>query len=232
MTRLLSKQGFRVATASNGERGLALARELNPSVITLDVLMPGTDGWTVLTQLKADPALSDIPVVMLTMLDDAETGYALGATEFLTKPIDRDRLLTVLARYRTAGVEPTVLVVEDDAPTRELLRRLLEKEGWRVDQATNGREALAAVERSLPSLILLDLMMPEMDGFEFLEEMRRRGGGRRVPVIVVTAKTLDERDRQRLNGSVERVIQKGSHPIDELLAEIRSAVRTRPGAPR
>ena len=231
MKRMIARAGFRVATASNGEEGLRLARELKPAAITLDVLMPDVDGWTVLTALKADPSLCDIPVVVMTMLDNADMGYALGASEFITKPIDREQLVAILERYRGASQSESVLVVEDDAPTRELLVRVLEKRGWRVAEARNGREALDAVARFEPRLVLLDLMMPEMDGFEFLESIRRTEMGRSIPVIVLTAKTLTEEDRRRLNGSVERVIQKGACSLEDLMKEIQVAVAKRSLAP-
>jgi hypothetical protein len=231
MKRMIARAGFRVATASNGEEGLRLARELKPAAITLDVLMPDVDGWTVLTALKADPSLCDIPVVVMTMLDNADMGYALGASEFITKPIDREQLVAILERYRGASQSESVLVVEDDAPTRELLVRVLEKRGWRVAEARNGREALDAVARLEPRLVLLDLMMPEMDGFEFLESIRRTEMGRSIPVIVLTAKTLTEEDRRRLNGSVERVIQKGACSLEDLMKEIQVAVAKRSLAP-
>jgi CheY-like chemotaxis protein len=228
--RYLQAEGFAVVTAASGDEGLRLARERRPVAITLDVLMPGVDGWSVLSTLKADPELADIPVVVVSILDDRGLGFALGATDYLTKPIDRDRLLAIVRRYRPDGphgpggsVGP-VLVVEDDAGTRDMLRRTLEREGWSVDEAPNGRAGLARVAARAPSLILLDLMMPEMDGFAFVDALRRNEAWREVPVIVVTAKELTDEERQRLNGHVERVIQKGRQSRQELLAEIRDLV--------
>lgn len=145
LQRFLSKEGFRVARASGGEEGLRLAKELRPTAITLDVLMPGMDGWAVLSALKADPALADIPVIMLTIVDDKNLGYALGASDYLTKPIDRDRLVAILNKHRREDPSPLVLVVEDDADTREMIRRMLEREGWVVTEAENGRVGLAGV---------------------------------------------------------------------------------------
>ena len=209
------------ATAAGGEEGLRLARDLRPDAITLDVMMPGLDGWAVLAALKADGATASIPVVMLTMLDDRSLGYALGATDYLTKPIDRERLVAALAPYRR---ELPVLVVDDDADLRALLRRMLEREGYVVAEADNGRAALERVQERTPGAILLDLMMPEMDGFEFLEELRRDEAGRGIPVIVITARDLSAEDHQRLNGSVERILQKGAHGRDALLAKVRRLV--------
>jgi CheY-like chemotaxis protein len=232
MQRFLAKEGFRVVTAASGEEGLRRARELRPDAITLDVMMPGLDGWAVLSALKADTDLADIPVVMLTIVDDKNLGYALGASDYLTKPIDRERLVTVLEKYRR---DLPVLVVDDDATVRQLLRRMLEPEGYTVVEAENGRAALERLREGSPALILLDLMMPEMDGFEFLTEFRRNEGWRTIPIVVVTAKDLSRDERERLNGYVQKILQKGAHGRAELLAEVRelvaaSVARRRPRA--
>jgi PAS domain S-box-containing protein len=219
LRRFLESEGFGVAEADGGEPGLALARALKPQAITLDVLMPGMDGWAVLSALKADPELAGIPVLMLSMLDDKSLGFALGASEYLSKPVDRERLRQVLGRYRKDG-DCDVLIVEDDPATRELLERLLASEGWAVASAENGRVALEALEHHTPSLILLDLMMPVMDGCEFATELRRRERWREIPVIVLTAKDLSAEDRRRLNGGVQGVLQKGALSREELLREI------------
>ena len=226
LKRFLSKDGFRVKTVSEGEEGLRLARELQPDVITLDVMMPGLDGWAVLTELKADPALADIPVVMLTIVDNKNLGYALGASDYLTKPIQRERLLAVLEKYRRHPQPGPVLVVEDDPETREILRRLLEKEGCQVIAAENGRVALERLAESQPMLILLDLMMPEMDGFQFVDRVRQHENWRTIPIVVVTAKDLTKEDRLRLNGYVQEIIRKDACPRDELLAEVSELVKS------
>jgi PAS domain S-box-containing protein len=224
MQRLLTKEGFRMAAAASGEEGLRLAKTLRPAAITLDVMMPGMDGWAVLTALKADSELADIPVIMLTIVDDKNLGYALGAADYLTKPIDRDRLVTILKKYRCEAPPCPVLVIEDDAQIREMLRRILSKEGWLVSEAEHGRVALERVAENRPELILLDLMMPEMDGFQFIEELRKQEAWRSIPIIVVTAKDLTEEDRLRLNGYVEKILQKGAYGREALLAEVRDLV--------
>ncbi len=221
MQRFLAKEGFRVVTASSGEEGLRRARELRPDAITLDVMMPGMDGWAVLSALKADPTLAEIPVVMLTIVDDKNLGYALGASDYLTKPIDRERLVTVLRQYRR---DLPVLVVDDDDEVRQLFRRMLEPEGYTVVEAPNGRVALERLRDVSPSVILLDLMMPEMDGFEFVAEFRRHEAWRAIPIVVVTAKDLSHDDRERLNGHVQKILQKGTHGREQLLAEVRELV--------
>ncbi len=221
MQRFLTKEGFRVVPAAGGEEGLRLARELRPDAITLDVMMPGMDGWAVLSALKADPDVADIPVVMLTIVDDKNLGYALGASDYLTKPIDRERLVTVLKKYRR---DLPVLVVDDDAVLRQLLRRMLEPEGYTVVEAENGRVALDRLREVSPSVVLLDLMMPEMDGFEFVTEFRRHAAWRAIPIVVITARDLSREDHERLNGSVQKILQKGANGRDQLLAEVRELV--------
>jgi CheY-like chemotaxis protein/anti-sigma regulatory factor (Ser/Thr protein kinase) len=226
LERTLERDGFRVVTADNGQDGLRLARELRPLAITLDVIMPGTDGWNVLAALKADPELHEIPVVMVTMLDEQRLGHALGAAEFMTKPVDRERLSGVLARYRRQGTAASVLIVEDQEDTRELLRRVVENEGWEASVAGNGREGLDRVKEARPSLIITDLMMPGMDGFEFIDELRSVEAWRAIPVIVLTAKDLTEEDRNRLSKHVERILDKGSNSGEDLVARLRELVGT------
>ena len=222
MERSLTKDGYHVITASDGPQGLEQVKKCKPAVITLDVMMPGMDGWALLTALKADPDTADIPVIMMTIVDDKNMGFALGAADYLTKPIDWPRLAVVLKKYSRSGTRQSVLLVEDDLNTRDMLRRSLEKEGWIVAEAENGRIGLERLTDGIPTLILLDLMMPEMDGFTFMQELRQRPECVNIPVIVITAKDLTEDDRRRLNGEVARIIQKGTTGIDEVLAEIRS----------
>jgi signal transduction histidine kinase/DNA-binding response OmpR family regulator len=217
--RFLTREGFSVVTASGGHEGLRLARELHPAAITLDVMMPDLDGWTVLAAIKGDPELSDIPVILLTIVDEKNRGYSLGATDYIVKPIDRERLIGVL-RNICGAVGRHALLVDDDDMMRREIRLALEQDGWEVIEAENGRVALARLAETRPDVIVLDLMMPEMDGFEFLVEMRGRTEWRDIPVLVVTAKDLTAEDRSRLNGGVERVLQKGTSKLDELLREI------------
>ena len=217
--RFLTKAGYQVHVASRGEEGLAAAMRLRPSAITLDVNMPGMDGWAVLSALKADPVTASIPVIMLTVSDNQRLGFALGVAEHLTKPLDRERLLAVLHKHVTDPSRP-ILVVEDDPGSRDLLCRLLEKQGYAVAEAENGRVALEQLAGDPPQLILLDLMMPTMDGFELIEHLRRRVEWRQIPVVVVTAKELTANDRERLATSVEVTLQKGAFTREELLDEV------------
>ncbi len=225
-----AKGGFRVVEATKGAVALTRARAERPDVITLDVLMPGMDGWGALAALKADPELAGIPVVMLSVTDERHLGFSLGAAEYLTKPIERAQLNAALAKYRRAP-GAGVLVVEDDAATRTVLRRALEKDGWSVTEAENGRVGLERVAAEPPAVVLLDLMMPEMDGFEFLEGLHAAPGRQAPPVIVITAKELTDLDRQRLNGGVTRVLEKSGNGKSgaELIAELRSLMRAHAG---
>ncbi|MBI3159919.1 MAG: response regulator [Chloroflexi bacterium] len=224
MARFLEKENLRVVTAENGRSGLEMAGQLKPDVITLDVVMPDLDGWAVLSTLKTNPELKDIPVIMVTMLGDRSTGYMLGAADYLIKPIDREQLSRTLHKYRCDVGTCRVLLVEDDEPTRVMMRSLLTREGWRITEAENGRVALDKVARELPDLVLLDLMMPEMDGFDFLHALRTVQGGSDIPVVVLTAKELTPEDRERLSGYVESIHQKGSYAKDQLLGEIRDLI--------
>jgi signal transduction histidine kinase/DNA-binding response OmpR family regulator len=217
--RFLTREGFSVVTADGGREGLRLTRELHPAAITLDVIMPDLDGWTVLAAIKGDPTLADIPVILMTVMDEKNRGYSLGAADYMVKPVDRERLGAVLRGIVKAGGR-RVLVVDDDDILRRGLLQGLEKEGWKVSEAGNGRTGLAALADALPDAIVLDLMMPEMDGFEFLDELRHRAEWRDIPVVVVTAKDLTEEDHRRLNGEVERILQKDAPTRDEMLREV------------
>lgn len=229
MRRFLTKEGFEVRTATTGEAGLHLAQTLRPDVITLDVLLPNMNGWTVLSALKADPELADIPVIVMSMIDDRDQGFTLGATDYLTKPVDYKRLSRLLNRYQPQSIEIAapngrVLVAEDDGATRQMFRRMLEKEGWEVVEAANGKIALETLATHQPNLVLLDLMMPEMDGFQFLTELRQHPQWRELPVVVITAMDLSATDRLRLTGSVEQILQKGAYHRDQLLREVKDLV--------
>jgi CheY-like chemotaxis protein/two-component sensor histidine kinase len=225
MRRLLEPEGFRIVTAPNGDEGLRLARALHPAAITLDVMMPGRDGWSVLTEIKGDKELAPIPVVMLSMTEDKNLGYALGASDYLIKPIQRGNLLAALRKHRHEAIGGTVLIVEDDPDARDLMRRTLEKEGWSVMEAANGRVALQYVTQKAPQLILLDLMMPEMNGCQFVTELRNRPEWRSIPVVVLTAKDLTPEDQECLRGAVQDIMQKGNYKRDDLLREVRDLMR-------
>jgi CheY-like chemotaxis protein len=216
----LGDQGYDVIGVSGGEEGLQLARELSPFAITLDIMMPGKDGWQVLHELKTDPATRDIPVILVTIVDMQARGYQLGAADYLVKPLDEDALLDALGRLNhiQPGSVRRLLVVDDDPNVPELVRQTLETAGYQIDDAADGRLALDAIERQPPDVILLDLMMPKMDGFEFIEALREQG--LRIPILVLTAKTLTGADLESLEGSVERVITKNGLNPARLIAEL------------
>jgi signal transduction histidine kinase/DNA-binding response OmpR family regulator len=228
----LGGEGFAVETAANGIEGLKKARECKPAAITLDIMIPDIDGWTVLAALKGEPDLADIPVVIVTIVDEPRRGIALGAAGYLTKPIDRERLVDILARYRSPDGPSEVLVVDDDEEQRALVRAILGAQGWVVREAANGRLALDSFEAKVPDIVLLDLMMPEMDGFQLVAALQANPKWRDVPVVVVTALDLTAEDRQRLNGGVKQVLSKSAFAPAELMARVGALlleVRATPG---
>jgi PAS domain S-box-containing protein len=227
LRRSLVREGYRVESALDGAAGLERAREVRPDAIILDVIMPNMDGWSVLAALKADAELGEIPVIMLTMLDDRNLGFALGASEYLTKPVDAARLVGVLRRHapEAGGAPGHALIVDDDELTRTVLRRTLEEAGWGVEEAADGRAALDCLMERVPRLVLLDLMMPGMDGFEVAARMQADPRWRAIPVVVVTARDLTAQDRLRLAGAADLIIEKGGFRRDLLLDHVNDLVR-------
>jgi CheY-like chemotaxis protein len=228
---MLGKEGYRVVVARTGEEAIEQARLHRPQAITLDVLMPRRDGWAALVALKADPGLRDIPVIVVTVLKDRGLAFTLGASEFMTKPVDRAGLTAALRRYCSDAAAGPILVVEDDAAARDATNRLPEKLGYVVGEAANGVEALRWLEANAkPALILLDLMMPEMDGFAFIEAMQRRPTMHDVPVVVLTAKELSADEKQMLSGRTEQIIAKQGTTGVDLATAIRRCIRQPPAA--
>jgi CheY-like chemotaxis protein len=223
----LRHAGFAIITAAGGREGVERAREYRPIAVTLDVVMPDMDGWAVLEALRADPELADIPVVMATIVDEQRHGMTLGAAGYLTKPIDRDKLVDLMRKFRVHAGPTRVLVVDDDAAQRERIGSWLEPQQWLLTQAENGRVALERLRESVPDVILLDLMMPEMDGFQVVAEMQKHPRWRRIPVIVVTARDLTNEDRARLNSGIETILTKESFSPENLIDRVRQAVAKR-----
>ncbi|MCV6637524.1 response regulator [Candidatus Albibeggiatoa sp. nov. NOAA] len=218
----LTQLGHQVLTASSGEQGLKLAHQYSPDVIILDVMMPEMDGWTVLSVLKADEKLSQIPVIIISMLEQQNVGFSLGAAEYLVKPINSKHLKQLLSKYYTAHQEQyTVFVVDDDKVAQSMLTALIQKEGGHVLCANNGYEALDLLGQQMPSVILLDLLMPEMDGFEFLSRLRQNRMWYDIPVIVLTAKDLTSKERAKLNEQAKVVFMKNYYQKEDLLDEIQ-----------
>ncbi len=223
LSRFLQREGYAIREAGDGREGLERARELLPDAIVLDIIMPDLDGWAVLATLKADPALAEIPVILITIVDEPRRGYFLGAADYLVKPVDRARLVSMLRRLCTTPAGRRVLVIDDDDIERQRIRAALEPGGWDVVEAANGRAALAQLDAGLPpDAVLLDLMMPEMNGFEFLDEFRCCPEWRHIPVVVITAKELTATEREQLNGNVESIIAKSDR--DAMLGELRDAL--------
>jgi signal transduction histidine kinase/DNA-binding response OmpR family regulator len=220
----LAAEGYRVLKAAGGKEGLRIARDERPDAIVLDVIMPDPDGWTVLRLLKQDSDLCDIPVVLATVLGDRDMGLALGAAEHLTKPVDTEDLRRVLARIAHPTGATDVLVVDDDPGTREMLRRLLNREGWLVREAEDGEAGLSEVARSKPAVVLLDLMMPRMDGFEMLTMLRQNEATRDLPVVIVTSKDLTRDERDWFGGKALAVFQKGAYERARLVETLREMV--------
>ena len=232
LARYLEKEGFATCRASSGEEGIAIAKKLIPAVITVDVLMPGIDGWDVLSRLKTDPLTREIPVIIASVTGRREKAFALGAFDFLTKPVDRDLLNGLLDRLFGRKNENSVMVVDDEEDNRRVLSHHLEKRASRVIAVENGQEALDRLKTERPDLVILDLMMPVMDGFEFLEHFRREPEWRSIPVVVMTAMDLTEADRRRLDGQVATIVERSrkqdgeqvSMVLDEVLEQIRKTV--------
>jgi signal transduction histidine kinase/DNA-binding response OmpR family regulator len=219
---VLTEEGYRVVTAAGDANTVELARQMHPDAITLDLALPSLAGWNLLAAIKADSELSEVPVIVLVVVEEA-AGVPLGATDYLTKPVQRERLVGLLRKHCQDGTAP-VLVVEDDADTREMLQRMLEREGFTVVEAADGRAGLDRVAEQRPSLILLDLLMPQMNGFEFLAELQTRPEWRSIPVVVVTAKDLTAEEHARLSGQVSEVLRKGNYTRERLLSEVRERV--------
>jgi CheY-like chemotaxis protein len=205
----LAAAGYEVITARNGEEGVALARRHRPFAITLDVMMPGVDGWEVISRLKAAPETAHIPVVFVSVSDERATGLALGGAAFLTKPVAKEALLRELERFSTSRKVRRLLVVDDDPVVREELSSFLGERGYRVETAAGGADGLALAAVDPPDAVILDLLMPELDGFTVLERLRSAPATAHVPVVILTAKDLTAEERLRLNASANRIVTKG-----------------------
>jgi signal transduction histidine kinase/DNA-binding response OmpR family regulator len=226
LSRLLQKDGHRVITAEDGPSGLALALQLKPDAITLDVVMPGgMDGWEVLRLLKESPATHSIPVIMVSVMAEQEHALTLEVEDYLVKPIDVERLARAINRVTHRLPQRNLLLVDDDEDSLATMSRLLGAAGWHTVSARNGVEALAALVKTRPAAIVLDLIMPEMDGFEFLQHLRRDPQLRSIPVIVMSGKDPTEAEQAFLHERVDAVMKKGSHSAEELLATVKSRLR-------
>jgi signal transduction histidine kinase/DNA-binding response OmpR family regulator/flagellar biosynthesis chaperone FliJ len=221
LQKYLDKLGYQIAAAESGEEGLRLARKLLPDVIILDVMMPKMDGWEVLSHLRADPDLADIPVIILSIIEDKSMGYSLGATDYLIKPITREQLSAVLQKYHYTedSTVPLIMLVDDDVATRDMVSRMLRKAGWKVCKADGARSALNYVQKRQPDLILIDLEMPEIDGFELVNKLHQYHAT--IPLMILSAQDITREDRARLKAAnVSTILQKGAYTREELLNHI------------
>jgi CheY-like chemotaxis protein len=225
LARHLHSGGFRSNVASTGLEALAMARDLHPVAITLDILLPEVDGWEVLNRLKADETTQDIPVVVVSVIDSPARGRALGALDYFVKPVNREALLSRLSHYTfTTKVksEPVrVLVVDDEKANLDLLEPLLKSAGFDVLRAGGGREGIELARSYMPNLVLLDLMMPEVTGFDVVEALRADEATHSIPIMILTAKTLTDADKSVLNGEVAAIFQRNSVAGPELTAWLR-----------
>jgi signal transduction histidine kinase/DNA-binding response OmpR family regulator len=224
LAAVLRKEGLRVAEAEAGETAITLARRIRPDLITLDIMMPKMDGWSVLTTLKSDPDLAAIPVIVVTVTTDRGVALSLGAADFMTKPIERGRLVSLV--HTLLGERGTILLVDDDPASRELTQRQLERLDVEVIEAENGREAFDWLSRNpAPGMILLDLLMREMDGFSLLDAIKKHPEWQRIPVVILTGKELTATERELLEGRVRSVIAKGSVSASDLASLVRRILR-------
>jgi len=221
ISEYLAQEGYNILTATSGEKALRLAQEHRPFAITLDVIMPEMDGWEVLQHLKENPGTKDIPVIIVSVSDDKATGFALGAVGYVTKPVDRDLLVGEINRID--GPTPhTIMVVDDNEIERKEMAGIIEEEGMKALVAEDGRRCMDMIQESLPDVLVLDLIMPEVDGFEVLDRVRSDPGTKNLPVIVVTAKDLTTEDRERLSGNVSSVLSKGDTTSKTLLEKLKN----------
>ena len=221
----LTKQGYTVYTANSGEKGLHKAKKLLPDIIILDIVMPDIDGWTVYKKIKSTKLLSEIPIIVTTIGDYEHMAKDFGVVDFLSKPIEWNALSEMLLKHKNLNQSRYILVVDDDSTTREILRKMLVKDGWRINEAEHGKNAIKYIENEVPELILLDLLMPVMDGFKFLKELKKKPEWAKIPVIVITSKDLTEDDISFLSDSTDEVLQKGRYTRDGLIKQIDSIIK-------
>jgi CheY-like chemotaxis protein len=221
----LENDGFEVAVAEDGETALLVARELHPDAIVLDILLPRLDGWDVLARAKADPSIAEIPIVVVSMLDERGRGFSLGATDYLIKPVQRESLLATLRRAtfaaNGANGRPRVLAIDDDPMALELIEAVLGPAGYQVLKAPGGQQGLAAAKIEHPGLVIVDLLMPEMDGFAVVEQLRADPQTSGIPIVILTSRTMDPSEHERLNGQISHLARKGAFDRTQFVELVR-----------
>jgi len=217
-----------VEVATEGEAGIAAARASAPAAIILDVLLPGIDGWEVLRRLKADAELRDIPVVVVTVVDERNVAMSLGAVDYFLKPVSPDALLARLGQYtfttKVKQRDVRVLAIDDDPAARELVVNALRPEGFNVVAAASGREGLELARAHPPELVICDLIMPDMDGYEVVDRLQADAATSGATILILTGQELTEADRQRLNGKVAAILAKGDDPRPAFARWLRRAM--------
>jgi CheY-like chemotaxis protein len=228
MQETLEAAGYRVAVARDGVEGLSLAGEKQPFAITLDIMMPQKDGWQVLHDLKANPATKSIPVILISIVDQKALGYRLGAEDYLVKPFQEDEILQSLEKVKSRGGDKPLkklLVVDDDPTVEDMISQLLDGKQYQIEAASDGMDAMEKIRANQPDAILLDLMMPRLDGFGLIEQLKQDPELANLPIIVLTAKLLNQKEKDALQKSVGQVIQKQGISGEELLSEIRATIK-------
>ena len=226
MKRQLSKEGYQVIIAPNGKDGIRLARKLKPDAITLDILMPEMDGWSVLRTLKADPEVSNIPVIMASILDEKNKGFSLGAADFLSKPIQKEYLMKSIRNLTGDKENLKICIIEDDESLRFTIKEILEKQNVEILEAENGKVGMSLLQKEeiKPDLILLDLMMPVMNGFEFLKSIRETDLNT-IPILVLTGADLSEDEKSFLSGEVQRILEKSEDTLSSIVSEVGNVIK-------
>lgn len=223
--QILAKEGYDIISAFQSASALKMAKAHNPALVILDIVMPQADGWSTLKALKEDSETAKIPVIIISMTDTKEMGFSLGVHDFLTKPIDADRLTTTIKMLQKPKLDGKVLIVEDNPDCMDLATRAVIAVGLAPLKATNGKEGLELLKTQTVSLIILDLLMPEMDGFTFASKLRENPQWSEIPIVVTTVKDLSNEDEERLNGQVAKILEKGNFSQKKLLQEIQNVVQ-------
>jgi CheY-like chemotaxis protein len=224
----LEEEGYYVVGALGGEEGIKKAREFQPFAVILDILMSEKDGWDVLNELKADPGTRHIPIIVLSIVDNRELGFSLGAFDYLVKPFDKATILAALER--APGAKPNrVLIVDDEPSAVDLITQLLEEESYQIRGVHSGGEALRSLEEELPDVILLDLLMPGMDGFEVIQRIKEKPEWKNIPIVVITAKDLTQADIEFLRQRVDKIIRKSGLDREKLVGEVHQLLREHGG---
>ena len=223
---MLEDSGYSLLEANSGQHGLDLAAQEAPELIVLDAALTGVDGWTILAKLQDNPKLADIPVVILSAVNDTDMAFSLGATTVINKPIDAARLTAEIAMLLTPLSRNHVLLVEDDADSRTLVSRMLERENWSFRTAASGKAALRALKKSEPAIILLDLKMSGMNGFEVLELVQKNPVWTKIPVIIISSMDITQEMRTNLAPRALAILKKGQFSREELTELIRPAIQS------